>query len=100
MRVGDAAIALDTFVGRRVRGGAAPGLVADGGQSVMRGGDAPAGASLLAERKKEYGQTACAPRKVLPRRTLTAGAIWSETATAYERVLPSTAVCPRVGAVR
>jgi hypothetical protein len=97
-RVGDAALALDPLSGQGVyevlRGAR---LVATAVQSVMRGGDAPLAHRFVAERQEEAWTNGVRIAAGFYRENAARGAFWSETATAYERLLPSAApVAPRI----
>jgi hypothetical protein len=97
-RVGDAALALDPLSGQGVyealRGAR---LVATAVQSVMRGGDAAPAHRFVAERQEESWANGVRTAAGFYRENADRGAFWSETATAYERLLPSAAPsAPRV----
>jgi 2-polyprenyl-6-methoxyphenol hydroxylase-like FAD-dependent oxidoreductase len=97
-RVGDAALALDPLSGQGVyealRGAR---LVATAVQSVMRGGDAPPALRFVAERQAESWANGVRIAGGFYRENATRSPFWSETATAYERLLPSAAPdAPRV----
>jgi 2-polyprenyl-6-methoxyphenol hydroxylase-like FAD-dependent oxidoreductase len=97
-RVGDAALALDPLSGQGVyevlRGAR---LVATAVQSMMRGGDALLAHRFVAERQEEAWANGVRTAAGFYRENAARGAFWSETATAYERLLPGTApVVPRV----
>ena len=97
-RVGDAALALDPLSGQGVyevlRGAR---LVATAVQSVMCGGDALLAHRFVAERQEEAWANGVRSAAGFYRENAARGAFWSETATAYERLLPGTApVVPRV----
>ena len=97
-RVGDAALALDPLSGQGVyealRGAR---LVATAVQSVMRGGDAPLAHRFVAERQEESWTNGVRIAAGFYAENAARGAFWSETATAYERLLPGAApVAPRV----
>jgi 2-polyprenyl-6-methoxyphenol hydroxylase-like FAD-dependent oxidoreductase len=91
-RVGDAALALDPLSGQGVyealRGAR---LVATAVQSVMRGGDAPPALRFVAERQEESWTGGVRSAAGFCRENAARGAFWSETASAYERLLPSVA---------
>jgi 2-polyprenyl-6-methoxyphenol hydroxylase-like FAD-dependent oxidoreductase len=97
-RVGDAALALDPLSGQGVyealRGAR---LVATAVQSVMRGGDAPLAHRFVAERQEEAWTNGVRTAAGFYRENAARGAFWSDTATAYECLLPSAAPdAPRV----
>jgi 2-polyprenyl-6-methoxyphenol hydroxylase-like FAD-dependent oxidoreductase len=97
-RVGDAALALDPLSGQGVyealRGAR---LVATAVQSVLRGGAVPPAHRFVAERQEEAWANGVRTAAGFYRENAARGAFWSETATAYERLLPGTApVVPRV----
>ncbi|HWS66906.1 MAG TPA: hypothetical protein VN325_29425 [Steroidobacteraceae bacterium] len=97
-RVGDAALALDPLSGQGVyealRGAR---LVATAVQSVMDGGDASAARRFVAERQEESWTSGVRTAAGFYRENAARSAFWSETATAYERLLPSAAPhAPRV----
>jgi 2-polyprenyl-6-methoxyphenol hydroxylase-like FAD-dependent oxidoreductase len=97
-RVGDAALALDPLSGQGVyealRGAR---LVATAVQSVMRGGDGPLAHRFVAERQQEAWTNGVRTAAGFYRENAARGAFWSETASAYERLLPGAApVAPRV----
>ena len=97
-RVGDAALALDPLSGQGVyealRGAR---LVATAVQSVMRGDDAPAAHRFVAERQEESWTRGVRSAAGFYRENAARGAFWSETAAAYQRLLPSAApAAPRV----
>jgi hypothetical protein len=72
-------------------------LVATAVQSVMRGGDAPPAHRFVAERQEEAWTNGVRTAAGFYRENAARGAFWSETATAYEHLLPSAApVAPRV----
>ncbi len=89
-RVGDAALALDPLSGQGVyealRGAR---LVATAVQSVMRGGDAAPAHRFVAERQAESWANGVRIAGGFYRENAARGAFWLETATAYERLLPS-----------
>jgi hypothetical protein len=91
-RVGDAALALDPLSGQGVyealRGAR---LVATAVQSVMRGGDAPLAHRFVAERQEEAWTNGVRTAAGFYRENAARGAFWSETASAYEGLLPSAA---------
>ena len=91
-RVGDAALALDPLSGQGVyealRGAR---LVATAVQSVMRGGDAAPAHRFVAERQAESWANGVRIAAGFYRENAARGAFWSESATAYERLLPSAA---------
>jgi hypothetical protein len=97
-RAGDAALALDPLSGQGVyevlRGAR---LVATAVQSVMRGGDAPLAHRFVAGRQEEAWTNGVRTAAGFYRENAARGAFWSETATAYERLLPSAAPdAPRI----
>jgi 2-polyprenyl-6-methoxyphenol hydroxylase-like FAD-dependent oxidoreductase len=97
-RVGDAALALDPLSGQGVyealRGAR---LVATAVQSVMCGGDALPAHRFVTERQEESWASGVRTAAAFYRENAGRSAFWSETATAYERLLPSAApVAPRV----
>jgi 2-polyprenyl-6-methoxyphenol hydroxylase-like FAD-dependent oxidoreductase len=97
-RVGDAALALDPLSGQGVyealRGAR---LVATAVQSVMRGGDAAAAQRFVAERQEVSWTSGVRIAAGFYRENAARGAFWSETATAYERLLPRAASdAPRI----
>jgi 2-polyprenyl-6-methoxyphenol hydroxylase-like FAD-dependent oxidoreductase len=97
-RVGDAALALDPLSGQGVyevlRGAR---LVATAVQSVMRGGDAPPALRFVAERQAESWANGVRIAGGFYRENAARGPFWSETATAYQHLLPSAAPdAPRV----
>jgi hypothetical protein len=66
-------------------------------QSGMRGGDAPVAHRFVAERQEEAWTSGVRTAAGFYRENAASGAFWSETATAYECMLPSAApVAPRV----
>jgi 2-polyprenyl-6-methoxyphenol hydroxylase-like FAD-dependent oxidoreductase len=91
-RVGDAALALDPLSGQGVyealRGAR---LVATAVQSVMRGGDAPLAHRFVAERQEEAWTNGVRTAAGFYRENAARSPFWSETAIAYERLLPSAA---------
>jgi menaquinone-9 beta-reductase len=97
-RVGDAALALDPLSGQGVyealRGAR---LVATAMQSVMRGGDAPPALRFVAERQAESWANGVRIAGGFYRENAARSPFWSETATAYERLLPRAAPdAPRI----
>jgi 2-polyprenyl-6-methoxyphenol hydroxylase-like FAD-dependent oxidoreductase len=97
-RAGDAALALDPLSGQGVyealRGAR---LVATAVQSVMRGGDAPPAHCFVALRQEESWISGVRTAASFYRENAARSTFWSETATAYERLLPSAAPdAPRV----
>jgi 2-polyprenyl-6-methoxyphenol hydroxylase-like FAD-dependent oxidoreductase len=97
-RVGDAAVALDPLSGQGVyealRGAR---LVATAVQSVMRGGDAPPAHRFVALRQEESWISGVRTAGSFYRENAARSTFWSETATAYERLLPRAAPdAPRV----
>jgi 2-polyprenyl-6-methoxyphenol hydroxylase-like FAD-dependent oxidoreductase len=91
-RVGDAALGFDPLSGQGVyealRGAR---LVATAVQSVMRGGDSRAAQRFVAERQEESWSGGVRTAGAFYRENAARGAFWLETATAYERLLPSAA---------
>jgi 2-polyprenyl-6-methoxyphenol hydroxylase-like FAD-dependent oxidoreductase len=97
-RVGDTALALDPLSGQGVyealRGAR---LVAMAVHSVMRGGDAPLAHRFVAERQEEAWTNGVRTAAGFYRENAARGQFWSETAAAYERLLPSAAPdAPRI----
>jgi menaquinone-9 beta-reductase len=97
-RVGDAALALDPLSGQGVyealRGAR---LVATAVISVIRGGDSQPAQRFVAERQEESWISGVRTAAGFYRENADRGAFWSETAAAYERLLPSAAPgAPRV----
>jgi 2-polyprenyl-6-methoxyphenol hydroxylase-like FAD-dependent oxidoreductase len=97
-RVGDAALALDPLSGQGVyevlRGAR---LVATVVQSVMRGGEAPLAHRFVSDRQEEAWTNGVRTAAGFYRENAARGAFWSETATAYERLLPCAAPdAPRI----
>jgi 2-polyprenyl-6-methoxyphenol hydroxylase-like FAD-dependent oxidoreductase len=97
-RIGDAALALDPLSGQGVyealRGAR---LVATAVQSVMRGGDPQPAHRFVAERQEASWTSGVRTAAGFYRENATRGAFWSETATAYERLLPRAApAAPRI----
>ena len=97
-RVGDAALALDPLSGQgmyeALRGAR---LVATAVQSVMRGGDPQPAQRFVAERQEESWTSGVRTAAAFYRENAARGAFWSETATAYQHLLPNAApVAPRV----
>jgi 2-polyprenyl-6-methoxyphenol hydroxylase-like FAD-dependent oxidoreductase len=97
-RVGDAALALDPLSGQGVyealRGAR---LVATAVQSVMCGGDALPAHRFVTERQEESWASGVRTAGAFYRENAGRSAFWSETAAAYERLLPSAApFAPRV----
>ena len=94
-RVGDAALALDPLSGQGVyealRGAR---LVATAVQSVMRGGDPQPAQRFVAERQEESWTSGVRTAAAFYRENAARGAFWSETATAYQRLLPEAAPAP------
>jgi 2-polyprenyl-6-methoxyphenol hydroxylase-like FAD-dependent oxidoreductase len=88
--VGDAAVALDPLSGQGVyealRGAR---LVATAVQSVMCGGDASAAQRFVAERQEESWASGVRIAAGFYRDNAGRGTFWSETATAYQRLLPT-----------
>ncbi len=97
-RVGDAAFALDPLSGQGVYEALRDARsVATAVQSVMRGGDALVAHRFVAERQEESWIGGVRTAGSFYRENADRSAFWSETATAYERLLPSAApVAPRV----
>lgn len=89
-RVGDAALALDPLSGQGVyealRGAR---LVATAVQSVMGGGGAPAAHRFVAERQEEAWIGGVRAAAAFYRENALRGGFWSDTADAYERLLPA-----------
>jgi len=97
-RVGDAALALDPLSGQGVyealRGAR---LVATAVHSVMRGGDPQPAQRFVAERQEESWTSGVRTAAAFYRENAARGAFWSETATAYQHLLPNAApAAPRV----
>ena len=91
-RVGDAALAFDPLSGQGVyealRGAR---LVATAVQSVMGGGAAAPAQRFVAERQAESWARGVHTAASFYRENAARGAFWSETATAYERLVPEAA---------
>lgn len=94
-RVGDAALALDPLSGQGVyealRGAR---LVATAVQSVMRGGDPQPAQRFVAERQEVSWTSGVRTAAAFYRENAARSAFWSETATAYQRLLPEAAPTP------
>lgn len=89
-RVGDAALALDPLSGQGVyealRGAR---LVATALQSVLRGGDPRPAQRFVAERQEQSWTSGVRTAALFYLENAARGAFWSQTATAYRRLLPS-----------
>jgi menaquinone-9 beta-reductase len=100
-RVGDAALALDPLSGQGVyealRGAR---LVATAVQSVMRGGDGPPAHRFVAERQEESWTSGVRTAAAFYLENAARGAFWSQTLTAYQRLLPSAAPADAPAAAR
>jgi len=97
-RVGDAALALDPLSGQGVyevlRGAR---LVATAVISVIRGGDSQPAQRFVAERQEESWITGVRTAGSFYRENAARSMFWSETAAAYERLLPRAApAAPRI----
>ena len=100
-RVGDAALALDPLSGQGVyealRGAR---LVATAVQSVLHGGDAPPAHRFVAERQEESWISGVRAAGSFYRENDARSPFWSQTAAAYERLLPRPAPAAALSAPR